>query len=469
MQLTILNLTDNGLFYASKGTPTGSLTRLPSCTSAVLPKRAHSFVLATWQGRSKAESSLDFDLDEKSVLEDVGVGELPTTQFFVDSRRAEGLRWKVLRVPDGCPWRIYRYKTSRRRYNVMIFPRRDMASFLSDVPDDIALSSACLPGTHDTMAFYGWPVSQCQSVKTPLLVQLASGIRVLDIRLSINKGRLMAYHGQYPQRATFMSILTDLYDFLTSPGSARETVVVSVKQEDYDNHTPEAFSVKVREEIEAGPGGMALWYLKNRIPTLGEVRGKAVMFSRFGVDGSAWEGGLEGIGIHPTNWPDSEKSTFTWECKNTLVQTQDWYHIPSFLSIPEKAEMSTNLLIPPETASASNPVLSITYFSASSFPFATPTVVSTGFGWPSFGFGVEGVNSRVARFLLAALSSTAIPAQAVSDAGESDAARARYDEGPELRGWTLMDFFEEPVGSGVVPLLVECNFRGRSGAAGRRG
>jgi 1-phosphatidylinositol phosphodiesterase len=32
---------------------------------------------------------------------------------------------------------------------------------------------------------------------------------------------------------------------------------------------------------------------------------------------------------------------------------------------------------------------------------------------------------------------------------------------PRVRGWVLMDYFCEPENAGVVPLLVECNFRGR--------
>jgi 1-phosphatidylinositol phosphodiesterase len=284
------------------------------------------------------------------------------------------------------------------------------------------------------------------------LVQLNDGIRIFDIRLAIKKGRLIAYHGQFPQRTTFQSILCDFHAFLTSPMSGRETVIVSVKQEDYDIHSPEVFSTLVRGELEAGPGGLGIWFLENRIPTLGEVRGKAIMFSRFGGDGATWEGGLEGMGIHPTNWPDSERQGFTWTCKDVLVRTQDWcvtvvqkqitdlrfyrYRIPSFLSIPEKTQLSIQFLLPP-SPNVDQPVLSITYFSAVSFPFATPAVVATGFGWPSFGFGVEGVNSHVSHFLLAALK-----------------------ENVRLRAWSLMDFYDQPIGSGVVPLLVECNFRG---------
>jgi 1-phosphatidylinositol phosphodiesterase len=188
--------------------------------------------------------------------------------------------------------------------------------------------SKCLPLTLCSMAFYGWPVSQCQSAATPLPVQLAHGIRVLDIRLAIISRRLIAYHGQYPQRTAFQSILHDIHAFLTSPTSARETVVVSIKQEDFETESPKAFSSLVREEIQAGPGGMDMWFLENRIPTLGEVRGKAIMFSRFGGDGAAWEGGLEGLGIHPTRWPDSAEQGFSWTCKDVLVRTQDWCAAP---------------------------------------------------------------------------------------------------------------------------------------------
>ena len=254
---------------------------------------------------------------------------------------------------------------SRECIDILVLPKRPLESFLSDLPDTTPLYSLCLPGksrlrsqpfelsdylaqvptirelsatsecislTPRSMAFYGWPVSQCQSVTTPLLVQLNCGIRVLDIRLAKKKGKLFVYHGQYPQRTPFQSILADLHTFLTSPRSARETIVVSIKQEDYDTHPPENFSTLVRDEIEASPGGMGVWYLENRIPTLGEVRGKAIMFSRFGVDGGAWEGGLEGMGIHPTTWPDSVKEPFSWTCKDVLVRTQDWhvviFHIP---------------------------------------------------------------------------------------------------------------------------------------------
>jgi 1-phosphatidylinositol phosphodiesterase len=44
---------------------------------------------------------------------------------------------------------------------------------------------------------------------------------------------------------------------------------------------------------------------------------------------------------------------------------------------------------------------------------------------------------------------------------EGDVTRSLDAEEPRLRGWALMDYFTEPEGGNLVPLLVECNYRGR--------
>jgi 1-phosphatidylinositol phosphodiesterase len=69
--------------------------------------------------------------------------------------------------------------------------------------------------------------------------------------------------------------------------------------------------------------------------------------------------------------------------------------------------------------------------------------MARGLGWPQWGIGFEGVNARVGKWLL-----------------------DRFDEGDvdgksRISGWALMDFYEDPTGQSVVPLLVECNFRGK--------
>jgi 1-phosphatidylinositol phosphodiesterase len=82
------------------------------------------------------------------------------------------------------------------------------------------------------------------------------------------------------------------------------------------------FSPLVRDALFSPPSRKSLWYLENRIPTLGEVRGKAVLFSRFGGHGEGWPDNK--IGIHPPLWPDSAKDGFEWEMADTRVRVHDW-------------------------------------------------------------------------------------------------------------------------------------------------
>jgi 1-phosphatidylinositol phosphodiesterase len=172
------------------------------------------------------------------------------------------------------------------------------------------------------MAVHGWPFSQFQS--TTLAAQLAAGIRVIDIRLAIVDAALMAFHGKTSQRVSFQQILSVVHTFLTSPASSLETVVMSIKQEDTATTPPSVFSRAVRTEILKGPGGIAMWYLENRVPMLGDARGKIVLLRRFTGDPAEWEDKLEGMGIPITPWPESPKDGFTVWCKETLVSVHDW-------------------------------------------------------------------------------------------------------------------------------------------------
>lgn len=101
------------------------------------------------------------------------------------------------------------------------------------------------------------------------------------------------------------------------------------------------------------------WFLENRVPKLGEVRGKGILMSRFGgsvVDGGTgpWEvdtpitvgnrnddddegegeGGNRGagqevkkevrMGWRPSRWPNSVVEGFEWDCGGVGVRVQDW-------------------------------------------------------------------------------------------------------------------------------------------------
>ncbi|KAF7353720.1 PLCXc domain-containing protein [Mycena venus] len=356
-RLTLLNLTDESLVLSyGEGAAIHDLLALPSRPHTVSFPKSCSATLSLGGEKHIDWASVDMTISG-----------------------TRGRSCKSVAVPEDCLWRVYICKVAKKHRKLIVIPRRNLPSFLSAVPDNRLLSDCLLPGTHDTMAFYGWPFSQCQSISTPLDVQFQSGIRLLDIRLTPVKGRLISYHGAYPQKTPFQDILVSVHNFLSSPAGSRETIVMSIKQEAPSSR----FSQLVHDEIATGAGGRDMWFFESRIPTLGEVRGKVVLFSRFG-NGEGWEGGLNGMGIHPTYWPDSEKGGFTWMCNDTVVRTNDWYHIPTFLSIPEKVVLASSVL-EPQPSDKPGLVLPISYFSASSFPLAAPQTVSQGFGWPSWG------------------------------------------------------------------------------------
>ena len=169
------------------------------------------------------------------------------------------------------------------------------------------------------MAFYGWPFSQCQS--NPLAEQFSLGVRVVDIRIVIVNDVLRLYHGATDEQGTFDDVLQATIAYLKSPAGKSETVVMSIQQEASFISPSPLFEGTVKAAIDAT---REMWFLDNRVPTLGEVRGKIVLFSRFG-SGVGWENGLDGMGIHPPIWTDSAMDGFSFQLKDTAVRVQDWW------------------------------------------------------------------------------------------------------------------------------------------------
>lgn len=205
------------------------------------------------------------------------------------------------------------------------------------------------------------------------------------------------------------------------------------------------------------------------------------MFSRFNDSGANWPNGDRGLGIHPTTWPDSHKGTFEWYCAGTKVAMQDWYAIPSFLSIPEKFAIAISPLV--QTRDASNdprnfskesngawpfprpqPPLAVSFTSAASVPLALPPMVALGFGiasmrryWWGRVLGWAGMNERLRNWLKEYLESVL----QAEDQVQMDEKRPLRDEEKaygtvKVRGWVLMDYVDTP--DDLLPLLIECNY-----------
>jgi 1-phosphatidylinositol phosphodiesterase len=139
----------------------------------------------------------------------------------------------------------------------------------------------------------------------------------------------------------------------------RETLIACIQQE---SSTPSPdFSALVHRAM-APSIAAGKWYLENRIPSLGEVRGRAILLSRFG--GSPRDGGetpwlvqppapephyYEGesfaprgepvvrMGWRPERWPYSALDGFEWHDERGMrCRTQDWCEIYGFFNVAAK-------------------------------------------------------------------------------------------------------------------------------------
>ena len=160
----------------------------------------------------------------------------------------------------------------------------ESGAWMSRIPDETPINEITIPGTHDSASEYAmlsyFTKCQASSIKT----QLEDGFRFLDIRLgNEDDGRVSLWHGfcrcrkgffPWDQTIYLEDVLSDCYRFLESNPS--EPVVFCVKHEHGDDL--EQMQKVLHEQIGQKP---EMWYLSDSIPTLGECRGKIILFRRY--------------------------------------------------------------------------------------------------------------------------------------------------------------------------------------------
>jgi 1-phosphatidylinositol phosphodiesterase len=151
--------------------------------------------------------------------------------------------------------------------------------WMKDIPDDILISELSIPGTHDSCALYGGPHTICQAKS--LLEQLELGIRFFDIRCRALNNKFALVHGMIDQHQDFGSALHQLLRYLRH--HPKEFIFIRVKEEAKADNKSKEF-VKIFEDYLEKVGGpdSGKFYMGTKVPTVGEVRGKIVLFDNFG-------------------------------------------------------------------------------------------------------------------------------------------------------------------------------------------
>ncbi len=174
-------------------------------------------------------------------------------------------------------------------------------SWMSGLSDNLRVSELSLPGTHQTLSFYGGDVVQTQSIS--LSDQLISGIRVLDIRVRQIADAFAIHHGSVYQEKFFGSgVMVPVINFLTLHPS--ETVFMRIKSE----HTPKNNTLTFNEVFQQYKSiyNAILWHPTSDNPELGDIRGKVVILQNF-------NGLKAGINYNKLNIQDNYKLNSNWD------------------------------------------------------------------------------------------------------------------------------------------------------------
>ena len=184
--------------------------------------------------------------------------------------------------------------------------------WMETVPDETKLSNMSIPGTHDSCTQYVDMryIFQCQDAS--VATQLIYGYRYLDMRLVLEKrsgqetlvlkhsiARCKTSNSPFAGTLTLDDVLRDVSAFLDAHPT--ETVILCMKAENSKDDVAEIQKV-LYQTIDKDPEH---WYLKNEIPTLGEVRGKIVLATRFD---DKFPVGFERCGLY-FGWTDQGNRT----------------------------------------------------------------------------------------------------------------------------------------------------------------
>lgn len=141
--------------------------------------------------------------------------------------------------------------------------------------DGTRVDRLTLPGTHDSMSFYGGDIVATQTL--PLATQLAAGVRAFDIRLRATTDRLTVHHGPVYQNASFDDVLEAMSAFLRA--HPRETLLMRVKEEYSAEPGSPGFDTLFAAYAQRYAAYLAAPDDAN--PALGELRGKIVILQNF--------------------------------------------------------------------------------------------------------------------------------------------------------------------------------------------
>lgn len=231
-------------------------------------------------------------------------------------------------------------------------------NWMKNIGDEVSLKDINIPGSHDSSTqFCQFSLfSSCQNKN--ISRQLRIGVRVFDIRvdgMNLMHSFCKCRESRFGKSLTLEKVIGDMLLFLAENPS--ETILIFFKM-DKGEDSAKCLDLLYENFIKTNPDK---WYLENKIPALGEVRGKIVLVRRTDAN-------LEKSGLDFTTMPDhgdkkkTHSSDFSPNGTDT-VTVQDRYN----LTRKAKWEKSVKPLLENSGKHKKNFILN--YFSTAGIPF----------------------------------------------------------------------------------------------------
>lgn len=183
-----------------------------------------------------------------------------------------------------------------------------MNNWMKNIPDNFMLSDINIPGSHNScskkvqFSYF----SKCQDLT--ISQQLDIGIRFLDVRLEKYNQKLKTVHGiadcyvplRKKENLLLDNVIKECKAFLKANPS--EAIIFSVKRDDGAS-SEDTFDVFFENYLKND----TIWYKENRIPALGEVRGKLILVNRCCVNTDSASFSDFNTGLNFSGWPDQSK------------------------------------------------------------------------------------------------------------------------------------------------------------------
>lgn len=227
-----------------------------------------------------------------------------------------------------------------------VFSSAKLASWMSNLKNETPLAALSIPGTHNSPTYHtALPSVRCQAVSVK--DQLNNGIRFLDVRVQPQdpnnpaKDELILVHSAFPVSLTGTKYFRDMINIVNAflDSNPSETVIISLKREGVGKATDQQLSKILHDHYATDP---ARWFTENRIPALGEARGKIVVIRRFGLDDSLKsKNNGTGFCIDAESWPDNCADGI---CSSGEIHVQDFYEVAESVNIEKKIGFSTDQL-----------------------------------------------------------------------------------------------------------------------------